>query len=247
MRRSKGRPFLPEEIVRIKALLGTTDLTLQEIATRMSCAKSSIVSRGSTGGAVNFESRREDWYAVQVRPRFEKVVAKHLQHKGYEEYLPLYRSRRRWSDRMKEVELPLFSGYIFCRFDIQNRLPILIVPGVLSIVGVGKIPIAVSNDEISSIRQVVQSGLEYEPWTFMKPGQIVSVERGPLAGLEGTVIEVKSNYRLILSVPLLQRSVAVEIDRDCVQAINNSASLKSKAAQAVCGGEFASDQYLLSR
>jgi transcriptional antiterminator NusG len=192
------------------------------------------------------ESRNADWYAVQVRPRFEKVVARHLQHKGYEEYLPVYTSRRRWSDRMKDVELPLFSGYIFCKFDIQNRLPILIVPGVLSIVGVGKIPISISNDEITSIQKVVQSGLPYEPWAFMKPGQLVSVKRGPLAGLEGTVIEVKSNFRLILSVPLLQRSVAVEIDRDCVQVIGNAPSLKTKAAQSA-GGEFASEQYLVSR
>jgi transcription antitermination factor NusG len=187
------------------------------------------------------------WYAIQVRPRFEKVVAKHLEYKGYEEYLPLYTSRRRWSDRMKDVELPLFPGYIFCKFDIHNRLPILIVPGVLSIVGIGKVPVSVSNEEISSIQQVVQSGLQYEPWAYMKPGQIVSVERGPLAGLEGTVIEVKTNYRLILSVPLLQRSVAVEIDRDCVQPVSNSSAVKAKVTRPVAPAELKPEQYLISR
>ena len=197
---------------------------------------------------MSLEQMNAAWYAIQVRPRFEKVVAKHLEYKGYEEYLPLYKSRRRWSDRMKEVELPLFPGYIFCRFDIHNRLPILIVPGVLSIVGIGKVPVSLSHEEISSIQQVVQSGLQYEPWAYMKPGQVVSVERGPLAGLEGTVIEVKSNYRLILSVPLLQRAVAVEIDGDCVQPVKDAtAPTAAKVARSVSGGEVASEPFLLSR
>jgi transcription antitermination factor NusG len=202
---------------------------------------------GTSGGRVSLEPTNAAWYAIQVRPRFEKVVAKHLEYKGYEEYLPLYKSRRRWSDRMKEVELPLFPGYIFCRFDIHNRLPILIVPGVLSVVGIGKVPVSLSHEEISSIQQVVQSGLQYEPWAYMKPGQIVSVERGPLAGLEGTVIEVKSNYRLIVSVPLLQRAVAVEIDQDCVQPVKDAASPKAKVTRSVSGGELATEPFLLSR
>src|SRR5438105_3472048 len=97
---------------------------------------------------VNSASINEQWYALQVRPRFEKVVARHLQHKGYSGYLPVYKSRRRWSDRMKEIEMPLFSGYTFCKFDAQNRLPILIIPGVLSIVGIGKHPTPMTVDEI---------------------------------------------------------------------------------------------------
>ena len=161
------------------------------------------------------------WYAIQVRPRFEKVVATQLRYKGYDEYLPIYKSRRRWSDRMKDVDLPLFSGYTFCKFDVQARLPILVVPGVLSIVGTGKMPTALSEEEISSIQKVVACGMKYEPWPFMEAGQPVFVERGPLAGLEGIVVEVKTNCRLVLSVPLLQRSVAVEIDRGCVRPTSN--------------------------
>ena len=161
-------------------------------------------------------SRNRPWYALQVRPRFEKLAAKHLRAKGYEEYLPLCRSTRRWSDRMKTVEMPLFSGYIFCKFDIQKRLPILIVPGVLSIVGIGKAPATIPESQISSLQQVIASGMPCGPWPFVRAGQRISVERGPLAGLKGTVLEVKSSLRLILSLPLLQRSVAVEIDRHCV-------------------------------
>jgi transcription termination/antitermination protein NusG len=164
------------------------------------------------------------WYALRTRPRLEKLAATHLREKGYEEHLPLYTSRRTWSDRIKIIELPLFPRYMFCKFDVQDRLPILIAPGVQSIVGIGKTPTAMSEAEILSIQKVGVSGLHYKPWPFLQAGHSVSVERGPLAGLEGTVIEVKSNWRLILSLPLLQRSVAVEIDRDCLKPVNRKSS-----------------------
>jgi transcription antitermination factor NusG len=156
------------------------------------------------------------WYALRIRSRFEKCAAKHLRDKGYEEYLPLSRSTRRWSDRMKTVANPLFPGYLFCKFDIQDRFPILVVPGVLSIVGIGKAPATIPESQISSLQQAITSGLQCRPWPFLQVGQSVSVERGPLAGLKGIVIEDKSNLRLVLSLPLLQRAVAVEMDRSCV-------------------------------
>jgi len=159
------------------------------------------------------------WYALQIRPRFEKLAARYLRDKGYEEYLPLITSTRRWSDRIKTVEMPLFSGYLFCRFDVQERLPILVVPGVLSIVGIAKVPATIPESQISSLQQVIASKLNCVPWPFVQVGQSMSVERGPLAGLKGKVIEVKSSLRLVLSLPLLQRSVAVEIDRDCVDFV----------------------------
>lgn len=156
------------------------------------------------------------WYALHIRSRFEKVATKHLSDKGYEAYIPLHKSTRRWSDRRTTVELPLFRGYTFCRFDIQNRLPVLMVPGVLSIVGIGKSPATIPESQISSLQRVIASGMQCGPWPFLQAGERVSVERGPLAGLRGTVVEVKSGLRLVLSLPLLQRSVAVEIDRHCV-------------------------------
>jgi transcription antitermination factor NusG len=159
------------------------------------------------------------WYALQVRLRFEKIVALHLQNKGYEHYLPVYRRRRRWSDRIKEVELPLFPGYVFCKFDIFQRLPILIVPGVLSVVGFGKNPVSVPEDEINAVQSVVKSGLNYEPSKFIVAGQMVRVERGPLQGLTGMLSATKKNCCLIISVSLLRRSVSVEIDSDSVSPI----------------------------
>src|ERR1051326_8891198 len=145
------------------------------------------------------------WYALHIRPRFEKVVARHLEAEGREGYLPLYKSVRRWSDRIKTIELPLFPGYMFCRFDIENRLPILVGPGVLGIVVIGTTPTPIPESDISSLRHVTASGIECKPWPFVDAGQRISVKYGPLAGLEGMVIQVKSNLRLIVSLPPLRR------------------------------------------
>lgn len=159
------------------------------------------------------------WYALHVRPRFEKVVSRNLKAKGYEEYLPLYRRVSRWSDRSKEIELPLFPGYVFCRFNVNERLPILLIPGVNSLVGIGKSAIAIDQVELQGVRAMLQSGSSCEPWPFLQLGQVVRVGMGPLAGTQGIVVRTKDDYRLVISVSLLQRSVAVEIDRECLEVI----------------------------
>jgi transcription antitermination factor NusG len=156
------------------------------------------------------------WFAIRTAAGREKLVSAQLQNKGYEEFLPLYRSRRQWSDRTKELEFPLFPGYLFCRFDFSNRLPILVTPGVKLIVGFGKIPAPVSCEEIESLRRVVASGAEATPWPYLSVGQKVQVREGALAGLEGILLQVKNSYRIVLSVELLRRSVAVELDRASV-------------------------------
>ena len=160
------------------------------------------------------------WYALHVRTRFEKVVARNLQSKGFEEFLPLYRRTSNWSDRKKVIELPLFPGYVFCRFNVQNRLPILTIPGVNAIVGIGKTLMPVEEREINDIRAVLDSNSRFEPWPFLQIGQRVCVEYGPLAGTQGIVTMLKNQCRLVISVNLLQRSVAVEIDRDCLKPIS---------------------------
>ena len=103
------------------------------------------------------------WYALRVKPRWESVVAANLRCKGYEPFVPIYRVSRRWSDRVKTIDMPLFSGYLFCRFDLRARLPILITPGVNFIVGAGKIPEPISDAEIEAIRAVVQCRLGVSP------------------------------------------------------------------------------------
>lgn len=162
------------------------------------------------------------WFALGTRSQREKMVASLLHSKGYEEFLPLYRSRHRWSDRMKEMEKPLFPGYVFCRFDVQNRLPILMTPGVHFIAGIGKTPLAVNDDEMSALQQVVRSGLQAEPWPFLQVGQRVRIERGVLEGLEGICVGFKKPHRLVVSVTLLQRSVALELDSALASPVTSS-------------------------
>jgi transcription antitermination factor NusG len=152
------------------------------------------------------------WFALRVRSNYENTVATILRGKGYEGFLPLYVSRRAWSDRVKQIERPLFPGYVFCRFDVQRRLPILTTPGVVCVVGVGKRPIPIDDVEIASIQAAVRSGLPAVPWPFLRIGQQVSIERGPLRGTTGILLNFKGQHRLVLSVTLLQRSVAVELD-----------------------------------
>ena len=156
------------------------------------------------------------WYALRVRPRFEKVVAATLLTKGYEGFLPLYRHRSKWSDRVKEVHLPLFSGYLFCRIDMNNRLPLLVTPGVIQIVGIGKTPHPVDDAEIAALQAIVLSGLQANPRSYLNVGERVRIEIGPLAGVEGILVAMKGSNRLVVSVSLLQRSVAVEIDESWV-------------------------------
>jgi transcription antitermination factor NusG len=157
-----------------------------------------------------------NWYAIRLRSKCEQLATGALQSKGFSTILPLYRVRRRWSDRVKEMDLPLFPGYTFCQFDPLHKLPILTTPGVISIVGFCDGPIPVEDSEIAAVQTMMKSGLALGPWPFLKEGQLVTVAHGALQGLEGLILDTKGKHRLIVSVSLLQRSVSVEIDRDCV-------------------------------
>lgn len=152
------------------------------------------------------------WFALQVRGRHENIVATLLRGKGYELFMPVYKCRRHWSDRIRELELPLLPGYVFCRFNPVARLPILVTPGVIQVVGIGKKPVPVDDAEIAALQTALRSRLPSRPWPFLQSGQRVRVEFGPLCGLEGIMLDFKGHHRLVLSVTLLQRSVAVEMD-----------------------------------
>jgi len=170
------------------------------------------------------------WYALRVRSRYENTVAAHLQGKGYESLLPLYKSQRPWSDRFKEIELPLFPRYVFCRFNPLDRLPILTVPGVVHVVGVGRTPVAIDENEFAAIQAAVKSGLPSQPWPFLQIGHRVRIEHGPLCGLEGILLGFRGHQRLVLSVTLLQRSVAVQVDGTWVRAMSQQHSASSSHA-----------------
>ena len=157
------------------------------------------------------------WFALQVKFRHEKIVSHALRGKGYTEYLPLYRRRHHSGGRFQDVDLPLFPTYVFCRFDPLHRLPILSTPGVFSIVGTSREPLAVDEEELGSVQRLLASGLHAEPWPFLEVGDDVYVEEGSLRGTHGILQRIKNEYRLVISITLLQRSVAVEIDRACVR------------------------------
>jgi transcriptional antiterminator NusG len=161
----------------------------------------------------------EQWFALQVNGRKERWTASLLEGKGYETLMPLYRSQRRWSGRSTEISAPLFPGYLFCRFDAQKRLPILVTPGVLAVVGRGRVPVAVEDSEITAIKTLVSSGLPVEPWPYLEVGQRVRIEDAALCGVEGILIRFKGSQRIVVSVSLLRRSVALEIDRVCVSPV----------------------------
>ena len=168
---------------------------------------------------------RLPWFALYVRPRHEKRTSFLLEEKGFKTFLPLYMTRRRWADRMKTVELPLFPQYVFCRLSENRKTPVLATPGVLNIVGIGRRPVPVDGSEVEAIERVVDSRLAREPYAFLRTGIPVRVETGSLAGLTGTLIEIKRVPRLLLSVTLLQRSILVEIDRESVSPLDNTEKL----------------------
>jgi transcription antitermination factor NusG len=168
-----------------------------------------VPTAGFEGGILPAKS---PWYGVRTRSNQEKLVAAILDSKGYEQYLPLYRRRRRWSDRVVTTEVPLFPGYVFCRFDIQRRLPVISTLGVVSIIGFGNDPEPIPDREIEAIERVLRSGAGAEPHPFLRVGQRVRVSQGALKDVEGILIRKKSDLRLVVSVSILQRSVSVEID-----------------------------------
>lgn len=159
------------------------------------------------------------WYAVRVKHQHERVVAQALTGRGVETFLPLYRSRRQWSDRIKVVEFPLFAGYVFARFELPEKLRVITVPSVHYIVGFDGKPAPVRDEEIAYLQTMMRSGAPVEPWPYLREGQRVRVERGPLQGVEGILLRFKGTWRVVVGVELLQRAVAAELDRDTVRPL----------------------------
>jgi transcription antitermination factor NusG len=156
------------------------------------------------------------WYAFYVRPRHEKSVFSQLEARQQETFLPLYRTKNKWADRWKTVSLPLFPGYVFCRFDLANRFSLLSLPGVVDVVRLGSDPAPIDTDEIEAIQLIVNSGAYAEPYPHLAYGDRVQMRGGPFNGLAGTLMQVRNTLRLVVSLELLNRSVLVEIDRDWV-------------------------------
>ena len=177
------------------------------------------------------------WYALTVKSKYEQTVAKALAYKRLEPFLPCWKEKRRWSDRVKLIELPLFTGYVFCRFPLSERLAVLTTPGVRSIVSLGKQPEAVSDDELDAIRTMVSSGFPVQPWPFLRQGQTVVIRRGPLQGLRGRLAQSPETWQVVVNVELLRRSVAVTLDREALELVRQPGeeTSASSLATAACG------------
>jgi transcription antitermination factor NusG len=158
------------------------------------------------------------WYAVKVHTRSEPVAVAALRNRGYDPFAPAIFERRRYSDRTAVVQNPVFPGYIFCRLDVQKKVPVLSSPAVEYIVSFAGHPAAVPDEEIDAVRRAVEAGAR--PWSYLNVGQRIRIEYGPLAGLEGVLERNGREHRIVVSVHLLQRSVSVEIDEVQIRAID---------------------------
>jgi len=165
------------------------------------------------------DSTESAWYALYTRHQHEKAVARVLSSKGFEVFLPLYTALHRWKDRTKQIALPLFPCYVFLHGEVHRRLDILSTPGVHSVVSAEGRPARISEEEVDAIRQMIESKVLVEPHPFLKTGDWIRVKGGPLAGIEGILVRKKNQWRLVVSVELLQKSVAVEVDAAEVERV----------------------------
>jgi transcription antitermination factor NusG len=160
------------------------------------------------------------WWAIYTRHQHEKVVAQVLSTKGFQVFLPLYESVRRWKDRNKTLAMPLFPCYVFVRGGLGRKLQVLTTPGVHTILYNGDKIAMIPNLEIEAIRRAATTPTQVQPHPFLKCGERVRVKRGSLEGVCGILVRKKSLFRLVLSVDMLAQSVAVEIDAADVEPAN---------------------------
>jgi transcription antitermination factor NusG len=175
------------------------------------------------------------WYALHVHARKEQLVASQLETRSLECFLPTYKSLRKWSDRTKEIQQALFPGYVFCRFDHENRQRVVMTAGVTQIVGNGKAAIAIADAEIEALQLAVRSGIPAQPWPYLRTGEYVQINYGHLAGLQGILVNFKGNHRVVLSVTLLQRSLALEVELDWLSPV--AESRQQRTAPRTCVAE----------
>jgi transcription antitermination factor NusG len=158
------------------------------------------------------------WFAIQTLSRHEKVVRSQLEMRNVEHFLPTMRRINQWTDRKKEIEVPLFSGYCFARFSLTDRLPVLQSQGVVRVVGSGGRPEPVPDEEIESLRTLITSPSNYDCCPYLREGMLVKVVHGPLQGVKGRLVRETKSCRLVLSISLIQCAVSVEIDATSVAA-----------------------------
>jgi len=152
------------------------------------------------------------WFATYTRSRHEKTVAEHLSLRSVEFFLPIYETLRKWKNGRFKVQLPLFPGYVFVRIPLKERIRVLQVPGVVRLVSFKGVPVALPQTDIEAIRNALRTGIEAEPHPYLKVGSRVRIKSGPLEGLQGILLRKKGKPRVVVSVDLIMRSVAIDID-----------------------------------
>ncbi|HLX73419.1 MAG TPA: UpxY family transcription antiterminator [Terriglobales bacterium] len=169
------------------------------------------------------------WYAAYTRSRHEKVVAETLEKRTVEHFLPLYETVRTWKNGRFKVQLPLFPGYLFVHIALCDRLQVLQVPGVVRLVGFKGVPAALPQDEIEIMRNALRKGIEAEPHPYLRVGQRVRITSGPMEGLQGILLRRRGRPRVVVSVDLIMRSVALDIDAAQVEPVKMN--LPARAAR----------------
>jgi transcription antitermination factor NusG len=172
-----------------------------------------------------------NWYALYTRPRHEKTVALQVEERRISCFLPLYRSVRRWKDRRKELELALFPGYVFVRLALQDRLRVLQLPSAVCLVSFNGQPAPLPESEIEQLRQRLSRGGCVEPHPYLCVGRRVRVCGGPMQGLEGIIVRRKDRCRVVFSLDLIMRSMAVEVDESDVEPVSESPKTRIPAAR----------------
>lgn len=176
------------------------------------------MSETSSEEVIDETFRPYSWFAVQTLSRHEKVVRSQLEMRNVETFLPTMTRLSQWTDRKKEIEVPLFAGYCFAKFSLADRLPVLQSQGVVRLIGSGKQPEPIPDDEIESLRKLISSSSNYVDCPYFKEGMLVEVIRGPLQGVKGRLVRETRRCRLVLSISLIQRAVTIEIDAASVIA-----------------------------
>jgi transcription antitermination factor NusG len=161
----------------------------------------------------------EAWFAVKTKPQYERLVGEALSSCGVGSFVPCYSLLHRWSDRLKKVEVPLFTGYLFGLFRWNQRNLLTMIPGCRGIVSFGGKPAPVDPHEMDNLRRIVESDAQREPHPYLRAGQPVRIIGGPLRGVEGFVSEQNDSFRVVVTISILQRSVGVQIDRDLVSVL----------------------------
>ena len=186
-----------------------------------------MIDKNAREDNLSKDANTEKWIAAYTNPRHEKVAYDQLISNGFTAYLPLLRQKRKWSDRKKWVELPLFKSYVFVKIHLKNSLFVLQTHGIKNVVKLGEEITVIRDEEILAIRQMIEGGYETEGIDYFIEGDHVVIIEGPLKGTEGVVVHIKGKDQFVLKIDAIQHAVSCQIDRKLLK------SLKAKNVNTV--------------